>query len=509
MKPTGASSSATGSAVPAQSATSGAVNKPRLILKPNPNLASPPVATQGHVAVPAGGLGSVASSKASSTTTSASDDKADRLALEKAIETMVLNDRTVKSVYSKLEKAAPAAKKITVADFEDVATIGRGAFAEVKVVRKKDDGHIYAMKIMSKKEMLRKKQVEHIRAERDVLALIDSPWVVNLRYSFQDEKSLYLVMEFLQGGDLMTVLIKKDTLSVEETRFYIAEAALAIDEVHSLNYIHRDLKPDNILLDKSGHVKLSDFGLCKAVAAEPSPYLEQYKDQIREGENGLKVDAQGRAFNDLKSDYKKRGRKLAYSTVGTPDYIAPEVFAQTGYDEGCDWWSLGVIMYECLVGYPPFYADDPRSTCTKIINFKRTLVFPPEARLSPEAKDLMSKMICEREKRISFEEIKKHDFFKGLDWDRIRDTKAPIVPVVESEIDHSNFDDFEEDRKVDGDEPDYGDDEDDNDDFASAPGMPGKQAGGAASNPFVNYTFARPPAKTPGLGDLFSQFGGA
>jgi serine/threonine kinase 38 len=345
--------------------------------------------------------------------------------------------------------------------------------------------------------MLRKKQVEHIRAERDVLALIDSPWIVNLRYSFQDDKSLYLVMEFLQGGDLMTVLIKKDTLSFEETRFYIAETALAIDEVHRLNYIHRDLKPDNILLDRDGHVKLSDFGLCKALATRPAPYLEQYRDQINADPARYAGDTTvERRFEDVKSDWKRRGRHLAYSTVGTPDYIAPEVFAQTGYDEGCDWWSLGVIMYECLVGYPPFYADDPRVTCSKIINFKKSLFFPPEANLSREARDLLSRMICEREKRLSFAEIQTHPFFEGLDWDRVRQTQAPILPAVTSETDRQNFDTFDEKR------PGEGEDEDE-DDEAVDDLKP--SAGAAAANPFQDYTFARPAPKATSLNDLFGS----
>ena len=162
--------------------------------------------------------------------------------------------------------ASQATKKITVSDFETIAIIGRGAFGEVRVVRKRDTGRVYAMKIMRKSEMVKKGQVEHIRAERDVLALVDSHWIVKLHYSFQTADKLYLVMEFLQGGDFMTILMKFDTLSERDTAFYIAETALAIAEVHRLNYIHRDLKPDNILIDKDGHVKLSDFGLCKSVA---------------------------------------------------------------------------------------------------------------------------------------------------------------------------------------------------------------------------------------------------
>jgi serine/threonine kinase 38 len=154
-------------------------------------------------------------------------------------------------------------KKIGVKDFEPLSIIGRGAFGEVRICRYKETGEVVAMKKMKKSEMLYKNQVSHVRAERDVLVKAKNKWTVELKFSFQDDKHLYLVMEFLPGGDLMTLLMRKDILTEEESRFYISETILAIESVHNLNYIHRDLKPDNILLDKEGHVKLTDFGLCK------------------------------------------------------------------------------------------------------------------------------------------------------------------------------------------------------------------------------------------------------
>lgn len=159
-------------------------------------------------------------------------------------------------------------------DFEPLQIIGRGAFGEVRICRFKETGEVVAMKKMKKSEMLYKNQVSHVKAERDVLAKAKNSWVVELKYSFQDEKHLYLIMEFLAGGDLMTLLMRKDILSEEESRFYIAETVLAIEIVHNLNYIHRDLKPDNILLDKNGHVKLTDFGLCKHAEIRPHRMTE-------------------------------------------------------------------------------------------------------------------------------------------------------------------------------------------------------------------------------------------
>lgn len=360
-------------------------------------------------------------------------------------------------------------KKVGVHDFNFCKIIGRGAFGEVRLVRKKSTNKVYAMKMMKKTDMVKRNQVERIRAERDVLALADNPWVVKLDYSFQDNSQLYLVMEFLQGGDLMTILMKYDILPENTARFYGAELALAIESVHRLGYVHRDLKPDNVLLDRLGHVKLSDFGLCKEVEANQNPYLSQYKDEAVAGEAAA---PDGKEFATKKNEWKGRSRKMMFSTVGTPDYIAPEVFAQTGYGKECDWWSLGVIMYESLVGYPPFYADDPLSTCRKIMNWKETLVFPAEAKLSSNAKSLLNLLICDSSQRLTFEMIKKHAFFEGINWDTIRDGPAAIVPVVKSEDDTSNFDDFEE----------MPDSEEGTDTNASA----------EANASFIGYTFKRP-----------------
>lgn len=170
-------------------------------------------------------------------------------------------------------------------------------------------------------------------------------------------------MEFLQGGDLMTLLMEKDILSEEDSRFYIAETILAVEAVHSLNYIHRDLKPDNLLLGNDGHVKLSDFGLCKHV--EIKPKSTNVNEQLRKDLTGIE-ESKGNPMNKIlynrRAEYK-RNRQLAYSTVGTPDYIAPEVFGQQGYNETVDWWSCGAILFEMIVGYPPFFSDDPSITC--------------------------------------------------------------------------------------------------------------------------------------------------
>lgn len=331
--------------------------------------------------------------------------------------------------------------KLALCDFNTLKTIGRGAFGEVKLCQKKDTGSVYAMKILRKADMLEKDQIAHVRAERDVLVEADNPWIVRMHYSFQDTTNLYLVMEFLSGGDMMTMLMRYDTFSEDTTRFYIAEASLAIQSIHSLGFIHRDIKPDNLLLDARGHLKLSDFGLCTGLKkAHRTDFYRNLDFKSKDGRPGSGLDAKTRA-----KTWKRNRRHLAYSTVGTPDYIAPEVFVQTGYNRMCDWWSLGVIMFEMLVGYPPFCSDSPQETYRKVMNWRETLVFPPECTLTPEAEDLVRQFCTEPRVRMGnngMDQIRAHPFLAGTPWDTIRDIKAPIDPNVKSIDDTSNFDDF-------------------------------------------------------------------
>jgi protein-serine/threonine kinase len=340
--------------------------------------------------------------------------------------------------------------KLGLDDFSTVKVIGKGAFGEVRLVQKTDTGKIYAMKTLKKAEMFKKDQLAHVRAERDVLAESDSPWVVQLFYSFQDPNYLYLIMEFLPGGDLMTMLIKYDTFSDDVTRFYMAECVLAIEAIHQLGFIHRDIKPDNILIDKYGHIKMSDFGLSTGFHKNhDSAYYQRLLENA--GASGTPGHQQRHSVNEISltlsskdriMTWKKNRRALAYSTVGTPDYIAPEIFLQQGYDKGCDWWSLGAIMFECLVGYPPFCSESAHETYRKIMNWRDQLYFPDDVHVSPEAEDLIRRLICNPEQRIGrggAEEIKQHPFFDGVDWDTIRDLRAPFVPKLSSITDTTYF----------------------------------------------------------------------
>jgi len=334
--------------------------------------------------------------------------------------------------------------RLGLGDFEMLKVIGRGAFGEVRLVQKKDTGHVYAMKMLRKKDMMEKEQVAHVRAERDILVEAENPWVVKMFYSFQDLYNLYLIMEFLPGGDMMTLLMNKDTLTDEQTKFYMAESILAINSIHELGFIHRDVKPDNLLIDARGHLKLSDFGLCTGLKKAHS--TEYYRDLSQVQPTDFSTRPMTANDSRRKAEtWKSKRRKLAYSTVGTPDYIAPEVFQQSGYTLSCDWWSLGVIMYECLIGYPPFCSESPQETYRKVIMWKNTLSFPDEMPISDVARHLILSLCTEPERRLGYPDIislKQHPFFKDIDWEHIRDRPAPITVTVKSLTDTANFDEF-------------------------------------------------------------------
>lgn len=330
-------------------------------------------------------------------------------------------------------------RRLSILQFESISIIGRGAFGEVRVCRYKETGNIFAVKKMKKEVMINKNQLFHVRTERDILSSSnDNPWITQLRYSFQDEKSLYLVMDFLPGGDFMSLLIKKDTLTEIEAKFYLAEIILSVDAVHKMKCIHRDLKPDNILIDKNGHLKLSDFGLSIISEEKLFPFTQD----MQSSNNTQQYCIKG-------PKAKRPNRLMAFSRVGTPDYIAPEIFGKKGYGQEVDWWSVGIIFYEMLVGYPPFFSDTPNETCQKIRNFAQYFKIPREAQLSMNAQDLIKRFITAPEERIGIngvEEIKAHPFFEHFDWNNVLRMKPPFIPELDSDYDTKYFDKFEENK---------------------------------------------------------------
>ncbi|XP_030627012.1 rho-associated protein kinase 2 [Chanos chanos] len=327
-------------------------------------------------------------------------------------------NKNIDAFLSRYEKAVGHLRELQVRleDFERVKVIGRGAFGKVQLVRHKVSRQVYAMKQLSKFEMIKRSDSAFFWEERDIMAFSNSPWIVQLYCAFQDEKYLYLVMEFMAGGDLVTLISSYD-MPEAWVQFYTAELVLALDAIHSMGFIHRDVKPENMLLDRTGHLKLADFGTC------------------------MKMDSSGMVRCD--------------TAVGTPDYISPEVLQSQGstgyYGRECDWWSVGVCIYELLVGDTPFYAESLVGTYGKIMAHKNNLSFPDDIEMSKDAKDLICAFLTDREVRLGrtgVDEIKGHPFFKNEQWtfDTIRNTIAPVVPELNSDIDTSNFDDIEDEK---------------------------------------------------------------
>lgn len=298
-------------------------------------------------------------------------------------------------------------------DFQCIQVIGRGSFGEVQLVRHKKTHRVYAMKVLNKSEMLMRADAAFYWEERDIMAHANSDWIVHLYYAFQDPQFLYMVMEYMPGGDLVNLMQCYD-ISEKWARFYTAELVMALDTLHKMGYIHRDVKPDNMLISKTGHVKLADFGTC-----------------LRTGPDG----------------------KVKCSTaVGTPDYLSPEVLDLHGkeatYGPEVDWWSVGIFLYELLYGETPFYADSLAATYNRIQHYSTELAFPDDVEVSDKAKDLIKRLLSSPRTRLGVngvEEIKGHLFFVNEDWtfDTIRKAVPPVIPELKGDDDTSNFEDVE------------------------------------------------------------------
>ncbi|SCV71888.1 BQ2448_4582 [Microbotryum intermedium] len=366
-----------------------------------------------------------------------------RLLLEQELMRLTLNDqqrRCVREAWklSETEYLREMRQRVGVNSFVKLKTIGHGAFGVVSLVKEKGTGEVFAMKQLRKTDMLRKGQEGHVRAERDLLATASTStrWTVRLAYSFQDVDHLYLVMTYMGGGDLLTLLIERDTFKESFAKFYIAEMICAIQETHTvLGAIHRDVKPDNFLFDSNGHIAISDFGLATDFHwAHDGAYFEQQRRELLykhgidldDGTKGGRKLPRGEPIFDPKRNSEqpsggedggagslltwrdRNRRRLAYSVVGTNNYMSVEVLRGHGYGAESDWWSLGVIMFEMLYGYPPFVSKNrtqtrqkkPPSASSQIQNWRTYLRFPSTPRISREAQDLITRLICEREDRL-------------------------------------------------------------------------------------------------------------
>ncbi|KAK7263837.1 hypothetical protein RJT34_31434 [Clitoria ternatea] len=322
--------------------------------------------------------------------------------------------------------------RTSIEDFEIIKPISRGAFGRVFLARKRATGDLFAIKVLKKADMIRKNAVQSILAERDILISVRNPFVVRFFYSFTCRENLYLVMEYLNGGDLYSLLRNLGCLDEDMARVYIAELVLALEYLHSLNVIHRDLKPDNLLIGQDGHIKLTDFGLSKVGLINSTEDLSAPSFST----NGFLGDNEAKPRNS-----SKREERQKQSVVGTPDYLAPEILLGMGHGATADWWSVGVIFYELLVGIPPFNAEHPQEIFDNIIN--REIPWPkvPEE-ISYEAYDLINKLLNEnpvqRLGATGAMEVKRHAFFKDINWDTLARQKAMFIPSAET-LDTSYF----------------------------------------------------------------------
>ncbi|XP_058646008.1 myotonin-protein kinase isoform X2 [Onychostoma macrolepis] len=316
--------------------------------------------------------------------------------------TALLREKHVQRFLQWAEPLVREVKKTRISrnDFDILKVIGRGTFSE----------QVYALKIMNKWNILKRGETACYQEEREVLLKGDRFWITELHYAFQDDNYLYLVMDYYVGGDLLTLLSKfGDRIPEDMAQFYLAEMVMAIDSVHRLGYVHRDIKPDNILLTADGHARLGDFGSC------------------------LRLEDDGLVHSSL--------------AVGTPDYLSPEILRAVegggGYGSECDWWALGVCAYEMLLGTTPFYAESISETYAKIIHFKDYFEFPLGSEVSEEARSLISALICDRSERLGSQgsgDFRKHPFFTGLDWSSLHLLPPPYRPDVSDATDTSNFD---------------------------------------------------------------------
>ncbi|KAL8616216.1 hypothetical protein ACOMHN_058333 [Nucella lapillus] len=282
---------------------------------------------------------------------------------------------------------------------------GTGTFGRVVLVREAPKQYL-ALKVMAITQVIKLKQVEHIKNERDILAAVTHPFIISLVWSHKDETFLYMLMEYIPGGELFSYLRSMGRFNNGTANFYTSEIVCALDYLHARNIVYRDLKPENLLLDRDGHLKITDFGFAKKV-----------------------VDR-------------------TWTLCGTPEYLAPEIILSKGHNKAVDWWSLGVLIFEMLVGYPPFYADNPFGIYEKILAGK--VEWPKFIDLV--AKDLIKKLLVQdRTRRLGnmkngADDIKRHKWFKSVDWDSVmaKKVQAPIVPKVSHAGDTSNFETYEE-----------------------------------------------------------------
>ncbi|GAB4819084.1 hypothetical protein N2152v2_006130 [Parachlorella kessleri] len=353
-----------------------------------------------------------------------------------------------------------ATSSMSIDDFEIIKPISRGAFGRVYLARKRGSGDLYAIKVMRKVDLIRKNLVQSVKNERNILAMANNPFVVRFYYSFTSRENLYIVMEYLSGGDMFSLLRHLGALDEEVARQYVAETVLALEYCHTQGIIHRDLKPDNLLVSSNGHIKLTDFGLsCFGVIDSTDPHPRAMdvdsgslpsspRNSIRGGlghlspEQLIQSPASKADLQDAtRSPRLVAGREESRRAVGTPDYLAPELLLGTGHGLEVDWWSLGCILFEMVTGRPPFSDDSPEAIFQNILD--RQIPWPPPDEMSAECHDLIDGLLAldprERLGHRGAGEVKLHPWFEGVNWAGLARSKAAFIPTLDNDTDTSYF----------------------------------------------------------------------
>ncbi|KAH7579025.1 Serine/Threonine protein kinases active-site signature [Nakaseomyces glabratus] len=315
----------------------------------------------------------------------------------------------METVKKPLIYGANTSGKYTLSDFQILRTLGTGSFGRVHLIRSNHNGRFYALKALKKHTVVKLKQVEHTNDERRMLSIVSHPFIIRMWGTFQDSQHVFMVMDYIEGGELFSLLRKSQRFPNPVAKFYAAEVCLALEYLHSKEIIYRDLKPENILLDKNGHIKITDFGFAKYVP------------------------------------------DVTYTLCGTPDYIAPEVVSTKPYNKSVDWWSFGILIYEMLAGYTPFYDANTMKTYEHILNSE--LKFP--SFFHPDVQDLLSKLITrDLSKRLGnlqngSEDVKNHPWFSEVVWEKLlaRYIETPYEPPIQQgQGDTSQFDRYPEEE---------------------------------------------------------------